>query len=157
MATGTVSEFAKQVVQAEQFDQTSRIVDCTASTLTVDKLTHEGKIITLNRAAGIAVTLPAATGIGSKYTFFIGTTVTSNSITITRAGSDTIFGTAFIAQDAGDTVVAFEAAGSSVITLNGTTTGGVKGMKIELTDVASATWHVRIGGSATGTEATPFS
>lgn len=157
MPTGTMSDGAKSIVQAEQFDQTSRIVDCTASTLTVTKLLHDNKIITLNRAAGIAVTLPAATGIGSRYVFFIGTTVTSNTTTITRAGSDTMFGTAILAADGGDTVVGFEAAGSSVITMNGSTTGGVKGSVIELTDVASATWHVRVRGSATGTEATPFS
>lgn len=116
-----------------------------------------GEIITLNRAAGVAVTLPAATGSGAVYRFFVGTTVTSNSITITRAGSDTMFGNAFMAQGGADTVLAFEAAGSSTITFNGTTSGGIKGTFVTLTDVASATWGVLIEGSSAASGVTPFS
>jgi hypothetical protein len=132
------------------------VSDVTAATYTVSS-DDVGKLITLNRAAGIAVTLPAATGSGTQYKFFVGTTVTSNSITITRAGNDTMFGTAYVAQDGGDTLVAFEAAGSTVITLNGTTTGGIKGNIVTLIDAALDTWSVIVNGSATSTEATPFS
>ena len=132
------------------------VSDVTAATYTVSS-DDVGKLITLNRAAGIAVTLPAATGAGTEYKFFVGTTVTSNSITITRAGNDTMFGTAYVAQDGGDTLVAFEAAGSTVITLNGTTTGGIKGNIVTLIDAALDTWSVIVNGSATSTEATPFS
>lgn len=116
-----------------------------------------GKIITLNRAAGVAVTLPAATGSGAVYKFFVGTTVTSLSTTITRAGSDTMFGNAFAAQSGGTTVLAFEAAASTTITFNGGTTGGIKGDFVTLTDVAAATWGVLINGSSVGAGATPFS
>jgi hypothetical protein len=68
-----------------------------------------------------------------------------------------MFGTAYVAQDGGDTLVAFEAAGSTVITLNGTTTGGIKGNIVTLIDAALDTWSVIVNGSATSTEATPFS
>jgi hypothetical protein len=132
------------------------VSNVTAATYTVSSA-DVGNLITLNRAAGIAVTLPAATGSGTQYKFFVGTTVTSNSITITRAGNDTMFGTAYVAQDGGDTLVAFEAAGSTVITLNGTTTGGIKGNIVTLIDAALDTWSVIVNGSATSTEATPFS
>ena len=132
------------------------VSNVTAATYTVSSA-DVGKLITLNRAAGIAVTLPAATGSGTQYKFFVGTTVTSNSITITRAGNDTMFGTAYVAQDGGDTLVAFEAAGSTVITLNGTTTGGIKGNIVTLIDAALDTWSVIVNSSATSTEATPFS
>jgi hypothetical protein len=135
----------------------SGVVNVTASTLAVTKAAHANKIVTLNRAAGIAVTLPAASGTGDIYTFIIGTTVSGGTTTITRAGSDTIFGTAISAQDGGDTVVMFEAAGSTVITVDGSTQGGIKGDQIVLTDIASATWQVQKIGAATGTEATPFS
>lgn len=158
MATGTVSQFKSEIVQAEQFDQTSRIVDCTASTLTVTKLLHDNKIVTLNRAAGIAVTLPAATGSGNWFRFYVGTTVTSNSTTIKVVGNDTMSGLAVSAADGGNTVNGWEtAADSDTITFDGTTTGGVLGDFVELIDVAADKWSVRIISSSTGSEASPFS
>lgn len=120
---------------------------------------YAGSPITLNAAAGQAVTLPAATGTGAVYKLYVGTTITSNSTTIKVANStDIMTGMALVAQDAGDTVVAFEtAADSDTITFNGTTTGGVKGAQVELVDIASGLWAVSVRGAATGTEATPFS
>jgi hypothetical protein len=51
----------------------------------------------------------------------------------------------------------FEAgADTDRINMNGTTTGGLKGTKIELEDIATDTWQVHLVGAATGTEATPF-
>lgn len=41
-------------------DSSGRIVNATSSTLTVTEATHNHKTIVLDRAAGIAVTLPAA-------------------------------------------------------------------------------------------------
>ncbi|MGV2071665.1 hypothetical protein ACQZ4Z_13005 [Agrobacterium vitis] len=130
-----------------------------AATLAVDRMTHDGALTVLNRAAGIAVTLPAATGTGAVYEFMIGTTITSNSTTIKVANSiDVMSGTAINAQDGGDTAIAFETAvDSDTITLNGTTTGGIKGDRIKLVDAASGLWAVNVVGSATGAEVTPFS
>lgn len=139
-------------------DASARVVNATAATLAVTEADHDSKVVTLNRAAGIAVTLPAATGSGTRLQFIIGTTVTSNSTTIKVTGNDIMAGQAIVAQDAADTVVGFEtAADSDTITLNGTTTGGIKGDNIELIDIATDLWWVRVEGSATGTEATPFS
>lgn len=134
-------------------------ISVTASTLTVTAAAHANATIVLNRAAGIAVTLPAASGSGFKYTFIVGTTVTSNSTTIKVANSsDTMTGVAINGQDAADTAVLFETASTTdTITLNGTTTGGVKGDRIEVEDIAANVYYVRVVGSATGTEATPFS
>jgi hypothetical protein len=116
-----------------------------------------GKVVTLNRAGGIAVTLPVASGTGDKYTFIIGTTFTS-SATIKVTGDDTMTGNALLAQDAADTAVLFEAgATADTITFDGSTTGGLKGTIVELIDIAADLWFVRLNGAATGTEATPFS
>lgn len=135
----------------------ARIVNCTAATLTVTEALHEGKTVTLNRAGGIAVTLPAATGGGGRYRFVVGATFTS-SATIKVVGNDIMTGNALTLQDAADTIAGWEtAADSDTITFNGTTTGGIKGDIVELEDIAADTWSVRINGSATGTEATPFS
>lgn len=150
--TATVAEINRTA------DVSARIVDVTAATLAVTELAHDGKVVTLNRAASQAVTLPAATGSGTRLFFVVGTTVTTPSTTIKVTGNDTMTGAALVAQDGGDTAVMFEtAADSDTITLNGTTTGGIKGDSIELIDIATDLWWVRIRTSATGIEATPFS
>lgn len=134
-------------------------VNVTAATLTVANLSRNGKRYTVNVASGCAVTLPAATGSGNVVEFIIGTTITSNSTTIKVTGNDVMTGQAIVAQDDASNVnIAFEtAADSDTITLNGSTTGGIKGDRIRLVDIAADTWHVEAVMSATGTEATPFS
>ena len=140
-------------------DTSTRVVPVTASTLAVTQAAHDSKVITLNRAAGIAVTLPAATGSGTSLHFIMAATVTSNTTTIKVTGNDIMVGEAMLGQDGGaDTVVHFStAADTDTITFNGTTTAGTIGDSVELIDIAADTWWVRVIGDATGTEATPFS
>jgi len=135
------------------------LVNVTASTLAVTRADHARKIVTLNRAAGIAVTLPAATGTGETYTFIIGTTVTSNTTTIKVAdASTTMVGAALLAADAGTTMHMYEANGTDdTITMDGSTTGGLAGDKVVLIDIAANLWQVNYIGAATGVEADPFS
>lgn len=132
-------------------------VSITSSTVTLAPNDHAFRAVVLNLAAGIAVTLPAATGSGDMYSLYIGTTFTG-SATIKVTGDDTMTGFAELLQDAADTVVAFEtAADSDTITFNGTTTGGLKGTQVVLVDIAADLWAVSVVGAATGVEATPFS
>ena len=134
------------------------IVSATAATLTVTSASHSGRTVVLDRAAGQAVTLPAATGSGNCYKFFVATTITSNSTTIKVVGDDTMAGVAIVANDGGNSASIFEtAATADTITFNGSTTMGLKGDVVELQDVAADLWSVRVVGAATGTEATPFS
>lgn len=142
------------------------IVNCTASTLAVTSLAHAGRVVTLNRAAGIAVTLPAAIGSGDVYKFVVGTTFTGAASIAVASGTDYMIGTATLYADGGDTVVGFATANtgtvateSDTISLFGTANaqGGIKGEIVELMDIASAVWHVRIVSDAGGTEASPFS
>lgn len=131
----------------------------TAATLTLRKDNHAGAIVVGKRAAGQAYTLPASSGGGAKYSIYIGTTITSNTTTIKVANStDVMKGLAMQAADGGATLNAWEtAADSDTITFDGSTTGGIVGDLVELTDVESGIWLVRVTGAATGTEATPFS
>lgn len=135
------------------------IVSATAATLAVTSAAHSGRTVLLDRAAGQAVTLPTATGTGNSYKFFVATTITSNSTTIKVAdATDIMAGVAIVANDSDASASLFEtAADSDTITFNGSTTGGIKGCTVELQDVATNLWSVRIVGAATGTEATPFS
>lgn len=161
LTTGTLDVGAVTATAAElnrAADVSSRIVNHTAATLTVTEALHDGKTITVNKADGTAITLPAATGSGCKLKFVIGTTITSVGSTIKVVGNDTMVGFALLAQDTADTSVLFGASGTDdTITLNGTTTGGTKGDIITLEDVAADLWLVNIVATATGTEATPFS
>lgn len=132
----------------------------TASSVTLNDYTHEGRTLLLDRAAGIAVTLPAATGTGDIYRMLLKTTVSSNSTTIKAASaSDSFQGNAELGQDSADTIAEFAAtAGTSdTVTLNGTTTGGIVGAEIICEDIYTGRWQVSVKSQATGTEATPFS
>lgn len=136
------------------------VVSVVAATVTLAPDAHAGRIVALNRAAGIAVTLPAATGTGDTYNLFVGTTVTSNSTTITAAGSDTYVGQIETATTTGATTNGFcEAAGTTdhIVTMNGTTTGGIVGSWLRFRDVASAVWLVEGGLVGSGTLATSIS
>lgn len=134
-------------------------ISLTAATYTLTAEAHSGTTLVAARAGGITCTLPAASGYGSEYNFFVSTTITTPSLIIQVANAtDVMQGMALVAQDGGDTVVAFETASTSdTITMNGTTTGGIRGDRVRIKDVASGLYEVQVYSSATGTEATPFS
>ena len=130
----------------------------TASTLTVTADAYAGQKIILDRAAGITCTLPAATGSGNSYEFFVATTTSGTYIIKVANSSDTMVGTAILFQDAGDTVVGYAASGTNdTVTMDGTTRGGIAGAYCRLTDIKANLWHVELVSDASGTEATPFS
>jgi hypothetical protein len=137
---------------------TYKPISITAS-VTLDRARHMGALLALNAAAGLTVTLPASSGSGDKFEFIVGTTVTSNSDIIKVANStDIMIGNCIQSADSGSSVNGWETgATDDTITMNGTTTGGVKGDRITLIDAISGFWEVVMVGSATGTEATPFS
>lgn len=133
-------------------------ITVTASTVTLDRNLHRDTVTNLNRAAGIAVTLPLALGSGDRYYLRVGVTITSLTTTITTGGSDTYDGfisTATTTTGAGT----HEAAGGAdhIITMNGTTQGGIIGSIIELVDVASTIWSINGHFVGSGTLATPLS
>lgn len=154
------STFSGPVVSTAGFiSGADSLVTLTDATATVTAAAHAGRTVLLDRAAGQALTLPAATGTGNSYKFFVATTITSNSTTIKVAdATDVMAGAAIVANDSDASASIFETASTSdTITFNGSTTGGIKGATVELQDVATNLWSVRIVGAATGTEATPFS
>lgn len=131
----------------------SATTDATLAVTTDDA----NKVIRLSRAAGITATLPASSGSGNVYKFFVETTVTSNGYIIRVANAtDVVQGTLAVTTDAAGVVIP-TAATSDTITMNGSTTGGLRGSYVELQDVATGFYQVRGGLISTGTEATPFS
>lgn len=132
----------------------------TAATVTLTAADHSGKTLLLDRAAGIVATLPAATGSGNKYRFVVKTVPTSNAHIVKVANvTDIIQGTAVVVSDNSAAVLGYAAgAADDTISLNGTTTGGLKiGDIIELEDTAAGMFVAYVRTNASGTEATPFS
>lgn len=142
-------------------DVSTRIVNATSSTLTVTEVDHDGKTIVLDLAAGIAVTLPAASA-GLRFRFVVKTTFTGAATIKSVAGADIMIGHALMGNDTDNTVVDFQSLAASTndtIDLFGTanSTGGIAGQVITIEGLATNLWYVEIRGDAAGTEATPFS
>ncbi len=156
MATTT---FSGPVVSTAGFiNGAASLSPVTAATLDVTAADYAGRTVVLNRAAGQTITLPPATASGNTYRFFVLTTVTSNTTVIKVTGNDTMAGMAVIANDTDASASIFEtAADTDTITFDGSTTGGIRGAVVDLTDVSTDLWSVIVHSAATGSEATPFS
>ncbi len=140
------------------------------TTLTVNN--HAGRILITQDADGI-FTLPSintnANGatagttdynnlnnVGASFYFYVDTTATD--VQIVTDGTDKFVGAAMIAVDDGAKKAFFPAASNDVLSMNGTTTGGITGSVIQVTALQSAEYLVHntlILGS--GTIVTPFS
>lgn len=130
------------------------------ATLTVTAAAHDGKTVVIDNATkALTINLPAATGTGCKYRFFLGTSITNgagNSISFVATGAH-IFGNAIVFSDnAAQAVIGWAAGGATTINFNGTTKGGIKGDMVEIEDVATSKLMATVIIQATGTEATPF-
>jgi hypothetical protein len=154
----TVAASAAELNRVAQVS--SRIVNLAAATLSLTQALHDKRIVTLNRAAGSTITLPASSGGGAVYEVIIGTTLTSASLVIQVANvTDVMQGVIMTMSDDPATMKGFATAASSdTITWNRTTTGvGTAGEYVRLVDVAAGFWFVTGVTTSSGTEASPFS
>lgn len=132
------------------------VLDTAAITL---NSSFAGIPLVFTRAAGVIVTLPAATGTGDIYKFYVNTTVTSNSYKIQVANAtDIISGLALADDGDGEPANGWPTTSTTdTITMDGSTQGGIKGDSLEIVDIASGQFCVRAFLTNSGTEATPFS
>ena len=138
------------------------------TTLTV--AAHAGRLLLTNDADG-KFTLPtinassnsAVAGdtdynnlnnIGASFHFYVATAATDMDI-LTDGTDKFVGGLAFGKSDASGKTF-FSGAANDVITLNGTTKGGIVGTTIIVTAMASAKYHVTGIVLASGTVVTPF-
>lgn len=127
-----------------------------AAGFTLDRDTHAGTTVYFNDADGGTIVLPASDGTGSTFTIFVGITLTTSLVIEVANATDTIGGGVAISTDiAGVTMLA--AATTDTITLNGSTTGGLVGSWVRLTDVAAGKWMLEGFLCSSGAEGTPFS
>lgn len=132
------------------------IVNTTAA-LALNAEDHAGRVVTVNNATGVAITLPEATGTGDTYDVFVGTTISSGALTIVAPSANTSFigGVGLSTDIAGVTILANT--GDDTITMSGSTTGGVLGSWVRFTDVAAGIFRLEGFLCSTGAEADPFS
>jgi len=141
-------------------------VSLTADT-TLTVATHAGRLLLTNDADGkftlpsIVATTPndptdpgQTNNIGAQFTFVVETVATDMDI-LTDGTDKFVGGLAFGKSDASGKTF-FSGAANDVITLNGTTTGGIVGTTIVITAMASAKYHVTGIVLSSGTVATPF-
>jgi hypothetical protein len=145
----------------DKFMSQNNVVDVTTSTLTVTSA-YKDKILVANRAAGVVFTLPAATAAtaGDTYTFFVGTTITSNAFTVTALTGDLLYGNIIMKDNdnatAGDISFAANTSDDILLSSNGSTTGGLAGSYVIFTCLTTDKWLVTGKCFGTGTIATPF-
>ena len=136
------------------YDNVVSIEDATYSV----ESTQSGAVFTLNRAAGIVVTLPTAAA-GLHYTFIVGTTFTGAGQINTDNASDLYSGFAqvFDPATAGDTNTFIpDASDDDTIDLGTAAQGWLVGGIIRLKATTAAGWLGEAFLHGDGTLATPF-
>jgi hypothetical protein len=125
---------------------------------------QSNSVIMLDRAAGIVVTLPAATP-GIRYRFVVSVAVTSNVYKIVTSAGTVLMTGALVSGPVNTTPAAgtgpfiYQGNGSThvAVSMNGTTTGGLIGTVIDCFCVTSTSWQAYGTVVSSGTLATPFS
>ena len=150
------STFSGPVVSNNGFISagSNNVVNITAeTTLTFDS--HAGRLMEVNDADG-AVTLPSISSseIGAVYRFFIGTT--ASDLDIKTDGTDKFVGSISVGITNSTHKRFVPAASNDVISMNGTTTGGIANSYVEVTALATAEYMVQGMLIGSGTIATPF-
>lgn len=136
-----------------------RKVTAAAITLTVED--HNDRLFVLDSvySTTVTITLPAATGTGAKYTIFNNAVQTSAVNIVLAVATDYMTGVAVMLEQAGgtDDVVFYTTATSDKIVLNASTTGGIRGDKIEAIDYRAGYYLVNATIFPSGDVVTPFS
>lgn len=144
----------------------ANVVSLTAdTTLTVDS--HAGKVLLCNDADGkftlpsIVATAPGAdddpnqlNNLGATFTFVVVTAATD--MDILTDGTDKFVGGLYTGVNNATGKTFISGASNDVITLNGTTKGGLAGSIITVTAIASAKYAVEGITLGSGTLVTPF-
>ena len=147
--TGTVA-----VPSWTQYASGAPIAAGSTKTLTAPQ---SGSTILLDTASGSVVTLPVPK-VGIKFTFIVSVTVTTNSHkVITDASTTYMVGMVALMEAAATTAVGclFDGTGNIAITMNGTTTGGIKGTRFTVECISATVWEISGLIAGSGSLSTP--
>ena len=142
-------------------DTSARIVSTTASVLALTVTEHAERVVIINSNTTFnnTFTLPVAAGTGEKFTLINNLVQTQGTVVISANGTtDVLTGVAVVVSSTEEAAGSFlTSATSDKISLNLTTTGGLKGDMVEAWDILANTWAVKVLCVGSGTLATPFS
>lgn len=138
---------------------TASVISGSGATVTLSQA-QSGSLVIFDRAAGIVFTLPAPV-VGTTFRFAVLTSITGGAakvITATPASQFLLGSLINIDTDSSNAVAAWTADGSTIvsISMNGTTTGGLKGTYYEVTCISATEWIVEGIDQGNGVVATPF-
>lgn len=133
------------------------ITTITGATVSLTQAAHAGQSVVINKADGCTVTMPDATGSGNRYEVTLLVDMTSDLVIQCPDGDNTFMGVAYLGNDSAGASCFYTGDTSDTITLDGSTTGGLKGARVTMVDIAADKWSVMVQSEASGTEATPFS
>lgn len=134
-------------------NKSSKVATTTAggSALTVTRNSHLGRTVLLDTAP-TTITLPAALGTGDTY-HFLCTLAGAHVIQVANA-TDTMVGIVFIGSASAQACAVDVAGGTDdTLTMNATTTGGIAGGWVDVTDIAAGKWYVKGNIASSGTAA----
>lgn len=156
----SLMNFGPRTLKVGAVRTTPRSITASAYSLNAGTVLDDGRSLYLNRAAGTAVTLPAATGSGKRYRFIVGTA--SNANTIATLPTTDVFAGQILINNTGDTSAATvdaypTAATSNKISPTTVGGGGTVGDWLEFEDVASGVWQVHGAFQLAVDPVTPFS
>lgn len=136
-----------------------KTVTINAATASLTDKDHGNKVVSLGVATTQTLTLPKAKGDGLTITVYMPVTATGNKVIKVIDSVDAFQGGSLTLPTAGGAVNFFGAVTgtSDTVTLNGTTTGGIRGTEITFTSLAAGVWDVESYAVCSGTVATPFS
>lgn len=105
---------------------------------------HANRVNVITGTSAATLTLPEATGTGDVYTFIFGQVNTNGTVFVAADTSNCSIGGSLniLDADANTQTAYFATSGDDTITINGTTTGGLIGDTIVLTDIATDQWAV---------------
>lgn len=155
----------KQITGKVLRTSSSGVVDTTATTLAITQALHGNQTVTVSSASPIAITLPQATGTGTKFRFVVQVVATATPHTLKVANATDCLQGVYCSPVTGTaTHIAFAAVSSATtatrsdtLSLNGTTTGGAVGCDIEVTDIATGFFQIQVMDTCVSTTTTPFS
>jgi hypothetical protein len=119
---------------------------------------QSGSILLFDVVGATAYTLPAIAAADVGITFEFWSTVTATGAhSVTAAAADLLIGTVEMAVTGADTEV-FHPNGSShlILSMNGSTTGGIEGTRLQFTALSATRWGVIGIINTSGAQATPF-
>lgn len=140
-----------------QFNQTTNVVASSSASVVLLPIQTASTFL-LDRASGVTYTLPPPQ-VGLNFNFFVTVSVTSNNHIIQTDASTTFFlGSLYEAASAstGNTYLA-NGTSNKTVTMNGSTTGGLKGTYISAVCFSSTQWIIDGTVIGSGTLATPIS